>query len=120
MRWPRIPRILSVRHRGGFFLWIKFDDGVEGEFDLRDVIPSFVNLAKPLADPRFVAKVQVHPELNTITWPGAIDLDPTVLHCVVTGTAIPGESGPRRAPDSAPRRRRPAKRASRRAGSKKR
>lgn len=31
-----IPRILAARYAGDYTIWIRFNDGVEGEVDLKD------------------------------------------------------------------------------------
>ena len=31
-----IPRILEARYAGDYTIWIRFNDGVEGEVDLKD------------------------------------------------------------------------------------
>jgi hypothetical protein len=89
MRHDRIPRILEVSHRGGHVVHLRFDDGVEGDVDLKPIVAPFTGVLAPLADPAFVAHVRVHPELNAITWPGELDLDPVVLHCAVRGVPVP-------------------------------
>jgi len=81
--------IVAVRHLGGHRLWLRFEDGVEGEVDLRDVIEEFPGVLAALLDPAFVARVRVHPEFGTITWPGELDLDPVVLYCAVRGVPVP-------------------------------
>src|ERR1051326_6997743 len=42
--------VIAARAVGELRLWLRFDDGVEGEVDLRAVIPRFQNLLAPLAD----------------------------------------------------------------------
>ena len=81
--------IVAVRHLGGHRLWLRFEDGIEGEINLRDVIVEFRGVLAALLDPVFVAQVRVHTEFGTITWPGELDLDPVVLYAHVTGTALP-------------------------------
>ena len=81
--------IVYVRALGGHRLQLRFDDGVEGEVDLRQVIREFNGLLAPLADPAYVAQVSVNPEAGTVTWPNGADLDELVLYCAVRGIAIP-------------------------------
>lgn len=83
--------IVAVRHLGGHRLWLRFDDGVEGDVDLRKVIGEFRGVLAPLLNPSFVAQVHVHPEFGTITWPGELDLDPVVLYCAVRGIPVPSD-----------------------------
>jgi hypothetical protein len=88
--------IVAVRHLGGRRLWLRFEDGIEGEIDLDRVIGEFRGVLAALLDPVFVAKVRVHPEFGTITWPGELDLDPVVLYCAVRGIPVPTDEAPAR------------------------
>jgi hypothetical protein len=99
-----------VEHLGGHWLRLRFDDGFEGEVDLRDVVSRFGGVLAPLADPQFVAQVRIQPDSHTITWPGELDLDPVVIYCVMKGIPVPGEDRPRS------RRPRPAAQSRRRSG----
>jgi len=81
--------VVAVRHLGGHRLWLRFEDGVEGELDLRDVVGEFTGVLEPLADPKFVGKVFIQPDFKTITWPGELDLDKVVLYCAVKGVPVP-------------------------------
>jgi hypothetical protein len=99
--------VVAAEARQGHRVRLRFDDGLEGEVDLRDVISEFKNLLAPLADPSYVAQVRVDPQAGTITWPNGVDLDPVVLYCAVKGIPVPTyDRGGRRAkPASTPRRR---------------
>jgi len=88
--------IVAVRHLGGRRLWLRFEDGIEGEIDLDRVIGEFRGVLAALLDPAFVAKVRVHPEFGTVTWPGELDLDPVVLYCAVRGIPAPTDETPAR------------------------
>jgi hypothetical protein len=79
--------IVEVRPLGGYRLWLRFEDGVAGELDVRDRI-TFDGVFQPLRDPVIFAQAFVHPELGTVVWPGGADLDPDVLYAAVTGKAI--------------------------------
>ncbi len=59
-------------------LRIRFDDGLEREVDLSDVM--WGPMGEPLKDPEFFRRVRVDPELRTVSWPNGFDLDPDVLH----------------------------------------
>src|SRR5437016_2484792 len=104
-------RIESVEPLGGHVLRLRFDDGFEGDVDLRDVVRRFDGALAPRADPKFVEQVRLDPGFHTIPWPGELDLDPVVLYCVVKGIAVPGESRARtnraHRASPAPRSRRP-------------
>lgn len=81
-------RITDVRPLPEYHIWIRFDDGVEGEVDLSDLVGKGVFAA--WEDPDHFKKVFVNPESRTVTWPGDIDLDPDVLYHEVTGAPLPG------------------------------
>jgi hypothetical protein len=68
-------------------LRLTFDDGAEGEVDLRSQL-SFTGVFEPLRDEREFKKVRVNAELGTIAWPNDADLDPIVLYAAVPGKAI--------------------------------
>jgi hypothetical protein len=78
--------IVEVAQLGGHRL--RIDDGVEGEVDLSNRL-RFRGLLEELNDPDYFARVRVHPEFGTISWPNDVDLDPVVLYSLVTGRPIP-------------------------------
>jgi uncharacterized protein DUF2442 len=79
--------VVEVRPLGGYRVWLRFEDGVEGDLDLGQVI-EFKGIFAPLRDEREFAKVRVHSELGAIAWPNGADLDPDVLYAKLTGRAI--------------------------------
>ena len=66
--------VVSVRHVRDHVLWLRFDDGSEGEVDLREELegPVFA----PLRDPAVFRQVTIDPELRTVTWPNGADFAP--------------------------------------------
>jgi hypothetical protein len=79
--------IVEARALEGYRLHLKFEDGVEGDVDLRDLVP-FQGVFEPLQDPNEVAKVKVDPESGTVSWPNGADLDPDVLYARISGQEI--------------------------------
>ncbi len=79
--------IVEARAVGGHRLYIRFEDGIEGEVELTEVI-EFEGVFAPLREPAEVAKVRVDPEIGTICWPTGADLDPDVLYSTLTGEPI--------------------------------
>lgn len=73
-----------VDHR----LRLRFEDGVEGEVDVAQLI-DLTGVFAPLQDRAYFARVRVNPETGTIEWPNEADLDPDVLYAVVTGQPLP-------------------------------
>ena len=68
-------QVVEARYLSGHRVWLRFDDGVEGEVDLRDALrgPVF----EPLQDPAYFALFSVD---WTLTWPNGADLAPESLH----------------------------------------
>ncbi len=79
--------IVEVQPRGEYRLHLRFEDGVEGELDISQLIP-FEGVFARLQDPKEFSKVRVNPELGTIEWPNGADLDPDVLYSKITGQEI--------------------------------
>jgi Protein of unknown function (DUF2442) len=74
--------IVAVQALPNYRLRLRFEDGVEGEVAFP--VP-FEGVFAPLRDEGVFAAVQVNAELGTIVWPNGADLDPDVLHGLVTG-----------------------------------
>lgn len=82
-----IPSVVSVEQTGPYRLRLHFDDGVEGEIDVRGTT-TFEGVFEPLSDPGFFSRVRVDEDAGTIVWPNGADLDPLVLHSKITGIPI--------------------------------
>jgi hypothetical protein len=80
--------IVKVKPLKGFRVQLEFEDGANGEVDIRKLI-KFRGVFEPLKDESFFAKVDINPEWGTIFWPNGADLDPDVLYSMVTGEKIP-------------------------------
>ena len=70
-----IREIVSVEIVAAYRLQLRFDDGVEGEVDVEQLVP-FRGVFAAIKDPDVFAQVQVEPELGTIVWPNGADLGP--------------------------------------------
>jgi hypothetical protein len=79
--------IVEARATGDHRLYIRFEDGVNGEIDL-DKLVELKGIFEPLRDPLEVAKVKVDPESGTVCWPNGADLDPDVLYGELTGHSV--------------------------------
>jgi hypothetical protein len=82
-----LPNVVAVSQTGPYRLRLRFDDGADGEIDIKATV-SFEGVFEPLSDPEFFSQVRVDPESGTIVWPNGADLDPLVLHSRVTGQPI--------------------------------
>jgi len=84
-----MPRLVDAKHTGGFRVWLKFADGIEGEIDLTDELwgPVF----EPLKDEAAFAELRLDPELRTIVWPNGADFAPEFLreHLVAASASAP-------------------------------
>jgi hypothetical protein len=80
--------VIRVVPLPGYRLRLTFDDGSEGEIDLRSQI-SFTGVFEPLREESEFNKVRVNCEIGTIEWPNDVDLDPIVLYAAVTRKTIP-------------------------------
>lgn len=79
--------IIEVRSLGGHKVYLRFEDGIEGEMDLGDVI-DFTGIFAPLQNEAEFAKIELHAELGTVVWSNGADLDPDVLYSALAGQPI--------------------------------
>jgi hypothetical protein len=70
-------KIVGCRPLPNYHVWIRFDDGLEGEVDLRHLVGKGIFAAWESVE--FFNQVRIDPKTNTITWGDEIDLDPYVL-----------------------------------------
>jgi hypothetical protein len=67
--------VTHAQPRGGHRVWLRFNDGIEGEIDLSTALrgPVF----EPLRDPTYFAEFQVD---DTLIWPNGADYAPEFLY----------------------------------------
>jgi hypothetical protein len=68
--------VIEARHISDFTVWLRFDDGTEGEVDLSDALEG--PIFEPLRDPAYFQGFAV--ALDTITWPNGADFAPEFLY----------------------------------------
>lgn len=61
-----------------YVLWVRFNDGMQGEVDLRDELDG--EMFEPLRKRRLFRALRVDPVLGTVVWPNDADLAPEFLH----------------------------------------
>lgn len=79
--------IVEARPLGQHRLYLRFEDGVEGDIDIAAIV-RFTGMLAPLADPIYFAEVTTDPDSGTIIWPNGADLDPDVLYAQITGIPV--------------------------------
>jgi len=77
--------VVEARHVSGFVVWLRFQDGTEGQLDLASELigPIF----ETLHDPETFSRFRVHPDFHTLTWPNGADIAPEVLYRRVRAAA---------------------------------
>lgn len=69
--------VVEVRPLSGYRLFIRFDDGVQGEVDVSSFV-EFDGVFEPLRDPEKFAEAYV--DFDTVCWPNDLDLAPELLY----------------------------------------
>ena len=70
--------VIEAKYVRDFTVWVKFEDGTEGELDLSEEL--YGPIFEPLRDVSYFRQVRVNPELGTIVWPNGADLAPEFLY----------------------------------------
>lgn len=79
--------IVAAEAKGGSRLYLRFEDGREGEVDVAKIV-ELTGAFQALTDPTFFTQVRLDSELGTVVWPNGADVDPDVLYAAVTGEPI--------------------------------
>jgi hypothetical protein len=77
--------LVEARHLGGFRVWLRFEDGLEGELDLESEL--YGEVFEPLKDPESFARFVVD---HTLTWPNGAGIAPETLHERLAATRSDG------------------------------
>lgn len=73
-----IVHVTDVEPLGGHLLFLRFEDGTEGELNFST--ESWQGVFAPLEAPDYFARVEVDDDLGTIVWPNGADIAPETLH----------------------------------------
>jgi hypothetical protein len=79
--------VVEVRVLAGHRLFVRFEDGMQGEVDVATTV-RFDGVFALLADPEKFAEARVNPDLGIVCWPNGADLDPDVLYSWISGRPI--------------------------------
>jgi len=71
------PHLIDARPVGGHRLWLRYDDGRQGEIDLADELSGPV--FEPLRDLEFFRTFTINPDFHTLQWPNGADFAPEFL-----------------------------------------
>ena len=80
-------RIVDIESRPDFRLWVRFEDGIEGEADLSDVAGRGV-FARWTEHPEEFERVTIDPVSGAPTWPGGLDVAPDGLYREIAGQEV--------------------------------
>jgi Protein of unknown function (DUF2442) len=70
--------LVDAKYVKDFVVWVRFDDGVQGEIDLKPEL--YGPVFEPLLDPSLFRKFSIHPEFRTLVWETGADIAPEFLH----------------------------------------
>jgi hypothetical protein len=74
------PRVLEVMPTRGCQIWLRFEDGLEAEIDLSDMVEPEGFYSRPLKDPDYFRRVAIYPGGHGIFWPNEADVCPDALY----------------------------------------
>ena len=70
--------VREAKHLRDYTVWIRFNDGAEGEMDLESELEGEV--FGPLRDKELFRRFRVDPEIETLVWENGADLAPEFLY----------------------------------------
>ena len=73
-----IPRVIEAHHVRDYIVFVRFQDGLEGEVDLRPQL--YGEVFEPLKDVNYFRQFRVDADLHTLVWPNGADFAPEFLH----------------------------------------
>ena len=73
-----ILHVTEARYLHDYVIWLRFNNGAEGEIDLADELEGEV--FGPLKDLEKFKSFEVHSDLQTIVWENGADLAPEFLY----------------------------------------
>ena len=74
-------RVIEAKYVKDYVIWLRFNDGTEGEVDLEPEL--YGEVFEPLKDKQFFKSFFLNPDWHTIAWPNGADFAPEFLHSAV-------------------------------------
>lgn len=78
--------IVEVEVRNNYKVYLRFENGIEGEIDLSKHIP-FEGIFSKLESLDYFATVTINKELGTIVWDNGADISPEYLYSLISNQA---------------------------------
>ena len=76
-----LPRLAEAKYVADKVVWLRFNDGAEGEVDLsRDL---HGEIFEPLQSDEYFRSFRLHPELRTLVWSNGADFAPEFLRAAL-------------------------------------
>lgn len=79
-------RISAVEPRANYRLWVRFENGIQGEVDLSDIAGRGV-FRRWTDHPEEFGRVELNAESGSLSWPGDLDVAPDRLYDELTENA---------------------------------
>ena len=73
-----VPKLKEAKYINAYTIWLRFEDGLEGEVDLESEL--WGEVFEPIKDQEKFKAFRINTELNTIAWPGGADFAPEFLY----------------------------------------
>jgi hypothetical protein len=74
--------VIEARVTGGYRVFLRFEDGIQGEVDLSTLVV-FEGVFAPLRDHARFAELRVGQHSGTIEWPNGADIAPETLYAAL-------------------------------------
>ena len=79
--------VIDVNLRDGYRVFLRFDDGLQGELDLEPLLSPFDGVFEPLRDQARFREIFIDSG-GTIAWPNGADIAPETLYSLVSGRPL--------------------------------
>ena len=73
-----VPKLKEAKYISAYTIWLRFEDGLEGEVDLESEL--WGEVFEPIKDQEEFKAFHLNTELNTIAWPNGADFAPEFLY----------------------------------------